>query len=337
MEDFRESIKETLEFFLEEEKRLISLLASLPRGTIRKKKINGHVYYYLKYRKGEEIVEEYLGSTIPEDLVKKLRMRKEVEKELAEIRKNIVYLKGKIYKNVSLIKPLEEFLKILTKENLWDEGIEIIGAWCFYIYERFLPIRSYPVKTQDIDILIPYPYKGKMFDIANHLKHLGFREHINPDYSTYFTGYGLKIEFIAPEKGRGHDKSPYIKQLGVSPQMLRYMNILFEESMVISIARGVKVRIPSPSAFVVHKLLVASRRKTIGKKEKDLKQAIFTAEYVLKKQEERDKFIGLLRKVPKIWLKTIRKNLVEAKSIIPQETEIADALVEIMDSLPHKT
>ena len=336
MEDFRESIKETLDFYLKEEKRLVSLLATLPRGSIRKKKINGNEYYYLKYRKGKEIIEEYLGKTIPEGLIEGLRKRKQIEKELKKIRETIEFLKYKKEKSIALIKPLEDFFKMMTSKNLWDEGIEIIGAWCFAIYQKYLPIRQYPLKTQDIDILIPYPYKGKMFDIANYLKQLGFIEHINPDYSTYFTGYGFKIEFLAPEKGKGHARSPFVKNLGVSPQMLRYMSVLFQESIVFSIARGIKIRVPAPSAFMLHKLLVASKRKTEGKMEKDLRQAVYTGEYVIKIEKERERLLKLLSEIPGKWRKTIQKNLEIAKDLLPQEETIIKALIDIIKPLPHK-
>ena len=33
------------------------------KKTLTKKRINGHDYYYLSYRKGEKVVSQYLGSS----------------------------------------------------------------------------------------------------------------------------------------------------------------------------------------------------------------------------------------------------------------------------------
>ena len=333
MEDFRDTLKETLHFYLEEEKRLTSLLAALPKGTIRKKKINGSEYYYLKYRKGDKVIEEYLGKEIPDTLLNELKKRKKLEKELKKVRDIIKELTRKKENSITLIPPLENFLKIMTEENMWDEGIEIIGAWCFVLYQKYLPVRKYPLRTQDVDILIPYPYGGKAFDISKYLKELGFTEHINPDYSVYYTGHGIKIEFLAPEKGKGKQKAPYIKKLRITPQTPRFMTILFEESIVLSIGKGIKVRVPSPASFFLHKLLISSKRKKQGKKEKDLREAIYTGEYILKDPVERAKLENMIKKIPDKWKKRIMNALKESLELMPQEDVLIHSLMEI---LPHK-
>ena len=335
MQDFKSTIEETLEFYREEEKRLAALIASLPKGIIKKKKVNGKEYFYLKYRKGNKVIYEYLGKEFPSKLAKQIERRKRLERELKEIKDAIKFLTHKRIKEVELIEPLENFFKIMTEEKLWEEGIEVIGAWCFGLYQKFLPIRKFPLRTQDLDILIPYPYHGKAFDISNYLKQLGFEEHINPDQSVFYTGYGLKIEFLAPRRGRGVDKSPYIRKLGISPQTLRFTSILFDEGILLSISKGIKVRVPSPTTFLVHKLLVSEKRKDKGKKEKDIRQAIYTAEYVLK--FERDKLVTLLSKIPSRWRKRIKRVLEGAIDLLPQEESIIFSLLTLLGDLPPKS
>ena len=337
MEDFKETIKETLEFYKEEEKRLAAILASLPKGKIKKKVINGKEYFYLRYRKGDKVIDEYLGREYPVEVAKQIEKRGKIEKELRKVRETIGFLEKKREKGIELIEPLEKFFEVITRENLWEEGIEIIGAWCFNFYQKFLPLRRYPLKTQDLDILIPFPYRGKAFDISNYLKQLGFEERINPDGSVYYLGYGLKIEFLAPQRGRGVDRAPYVKKLGISPQVLRFMGILFNESVLLSIGKGIKVRVPSPSAFLVHKLLVSSKRKREGKMEKDLRQAIYTAEYVLKEPAEMERLLSLLKDIPSSWRKRLLKALDSALDILPQEESVIYSLKEVIEKLPHES
>ena len=336
MEDVKQTFEETLKFYREEEKRLVGLLAALPKGKIRKKRINGEEYYYLRYRRGDKVTDEYIGKEIPSELLEKLQKRKAIEKKLKEVREAIKFLthSQREIGGIELTEPLKEFLRIMTKEKMWNEGIEIVGAWCFALYQKFLPIRKYPLKT--VDILIPYPYKGKAFNLSDYLKQLGFEEHINPDHSVYYTGFGIKIEFLAPQLGKGRGESPFIRKLGISPQMLRFMNLLFMESFELSISKGIKVRVPAPAAFMLHKILIADRRKESGKMEKDLRQAIYTAEFILKTPSEYQKLINLVSEIPRSWKKRIQKTLNQAKKILPQEESIINSLLDEFDNLPHK-
>ncbi len=59
-----------------------------------------------------------------------------------------------------MIDLVRRILAIFERHGLWDEGVELIGSWCFYLYQRHLGVKPYPFKTQDIDVLLPYPYRG---------------------------------------------------------------------------------------------------------------------------------------------------------------------------------
>lgn len=330
MADLRNVISENLEFYLQREKEVISLLASLPKGRIKRKKINSEEYFYLQYRKGGKVFDEYIGKKIPEKLLNDLNKRKALEKELKKIREGIKILRGKSESVYEFLGPPQKLFLTFTKEGLWDEQIEIIGAWCFILYQKYLPIRKYPLKTEDLNILIPFPYKGKEFDISRLLKDLGFSINFYRDGTVYFTGFGMKIEFLSPEMGRGISKPVFIEKLQITPQMLRYLNVLLLESLVISIGRGVKVRIPAPSAFFIHKLLICRKRKDIGKMEKDLKQAIYVGEYILNNEEEKKRLTELLLKIPKSWVKNVKKILTESLEILPEYDTVVKNLVKIV-------
>ncbi|MCG3203605.1 MAG: hypothetical protein KCHDKBKB_00276 [Elusimicrobia bacterium] len=69
-----------------------------------------------------------------------------------------------------------EILAAFDKVGLWDDGIELIGSWSFVIYQRQCGLPPYPLKTQDIDFLLPRPYpQRKQVDLAEALAPLGFR------------------------------------------------------------------------------------------------------------------------------------------------------------------
>lgn len=216
----------------------------------------------------------------------------------------------------------ENILKIFSKNDLFDEGVELIGSWCFYLYQKKLGVETFPLRTMDIDFLIPNPFKGKDHkDFIDDLKGLGFEIGFRPDGSLYLWSADFKIEFITQEKGSGSDKAIKVKKLGLSAIPLRYMNILFEEPIVIKL-KGVKVLVPDPKNFCLHKLIVASQRRKIDKKLKDLKQAICVFK-VLDKSELRLGFDDL----PKGWRNKVVKVIAKYKKELPLYMDDFDDLV----------
>jgi len=337
MEDLKNVLKENLEYYKEQERIIVGFLSSLPKGRIRKRKINGDSYYYLQFRKGKKIIDKYIGKEFPDKLAGQLKKRNELEKELKEIRKSIKLLTKEKQESVDMIEPVKNIFEKLSKENLWEEGFEIIGSWCFMIYQKYLDFPRYPLKTDDLDILIPLPYKGKFFDLSFYLKSLGFIENFNPNGSTYYSLPNLKIEFLSPQK-KDREYAEYIKPLGVSPQQLKFLEILQKNPVIIKISKSIKIKVPSPSSFFLHKLLIAKRRREKGKKEKDLKQAIYTGKYILSNQDEIDKLNILFKTFSKSWKTKIINVLKESEKDFLIESETIRQILKILfQHLPYKT
>lgn len=204
MKDLENTLSETFDFYATQETLIIAKLALLPKGSIKAKVISGEQYYYLRFRKGKKVVDEYIGKNVPNELRDKIKERKKLEAELKQVKKGLILLNRKLNPISDFTEPVRKIFKAFTKEGLWESGIEVIGSWCFLIYQRYLPLEKYPLRTQDVDILIPLPYKGKPFNISSLLKQLGFEENFNPDGSMFFTGSGLKIEFRSPKRGKGY-------------------------------------------------------------------------------------------------------------------------------------
>lgn len=330
MEDLKNTLKESLEFYLEQEKTIISRLALLQKGNIKRKNIKGETYYYLQYRKGLRVIDEYIGKEIPDRLLEQKKQKKQLELHLKKTREAIRLLHEKPSKESDLTSPIRDILAKLTEERLWDAGVEIIGSWCFLFYQKYLAVEKYPLKTQDLDILIPLPYKGKPFDFALFLRGLGFEERFNLDGSIFYSGNLLKVEFLAPQKGKGLKHTEYVKQISVSPQLLRFLEILSEEPITISIARGIKVKVPAPACFMLHKLLLSTRTTRKDKMEKDLRQVIIAGKFVLTNKNELAKLKKQWGKFPKTWKKLIKNALNKSLDLFPLEAESIKAVVAIL-------
>lgn len=63
-------------------KDLTKQIKKLPKGSIIKKHIKGHIYYYLVYRENKKIKFDYLGNKIPKILYEQIKFRKKLTKNL---------------------------------------------------------------------------------------------------------------------------------------------------------------------------------------------------------------------------------------------------------------
>lgn len=206
-----------------------------------------------------------------------------------------------------MIDIVEKILKVFNDNHLWDEGVELIGSWCFILYQKHFEVKPFPFRTLDIDFLIPFPYKGKeKIDLVGLLEPLGFKVSFNSNGSIYLWNPEIKIEFITIEKGRGSEKAKEIKQLSIKAIPLRFVDILLEDPVEVQ-EKGVKVLIPKPGAFALHKLLISGRRKKRDKKAKDLQQALHVLEAIDIKE-----VIKIYKTFPVSWQKLILDALEKA-------------------------
>lgn len=211
-----------------------------------------------------------------------------------------------------MVEIISKIFKVFADNNLFDEGVELIGSWCFRLYQEHLGAKSFPLRTQDIDFLIPSPFRGsEHLDFIKQLEELGFQSDFKRDGSLFLWNSELKIEFITTEKGSGTDEIIKIKKLGISAIPLRHVGFLLNNPITIT-DNGVKVLVPSPERFCLHKLIISARRKKIEKIIKDLQQAICTFTITNKKEIQK-----LFCSLPKKWQETILKMIAKAQTELP--------------------
>ena len=96
MQDLEEIINEVRKqkaYYNKEKLRLKNEIEKYPKGSIQKKIIKGHTYYYLLYRERGKITHDYLGKKVSSDLLKQITKRQELEKELKPVRDNLSILR----------------------------------------------------------------------------------------------------------------------------------------------------------------------------------------------------------------------------------------------------
>jgi len=197
--------------------------------------------------------------------------------------------------------------------------IVLIGSWCLYLYrDIFKNADTMPaVRTVDLDFLVPNPPKIKhKVDISKILEELDFVEEFSHlSGNSKFIHPDLEVEFIIPEKGRGKDGPHIIKEINVRAQGLRYVDLLQDHTIII-LYNNYPVRVPEPSAFVLHKLQLSGRRGKKEKKIKDLETAKGLGEYLANREEQVEKMKEIYRNLPGKWKREILEVAKEQSEII---------------------
>ncbi|MGH7885384.1 MAG: GSU2403 family nucleotidyltransferase fold protein, partial [Thermodesulfobacteriota bacterium] len=119
----------------------------------------------------------------------------------------------------------------------------------------------------------PFNFK-KEINLLREIEDLGFLSNLRGDDGYIsFDHPELIIEFLVLDKGRGSSKPFEINKLNINAQSLRYLNIYDGETIDVYF-EGLIVRVPTPWSFAIHKLLVSTKRKDIGKSQNDINQSI---------------------------------------------------------------
>jgi len=179
------------------------------------------------------------------------------------------------------------FLKTLWIIRDYLSVIVIGGGWVPLIYYHYLLADKSrePIRTKDIDFMVnlKLPVIGSK-TVDQLLVEAGFKPNFKGQeippvicYEGNIDGQEVEIEFLTDQRGAKEDVVIEV-QKGLSAQSLRYISIPLTYVIEVEIddipfvegSSSLKVKIPSPGAYIFHKGLVFVRRKRQQKKAKDL-------------------------------------------------------------------
>jgi hypothetical protein len=179
-----------------------------------------------------------------------------------------------------------EFFEILSILKDYLSDIVIAGGWAPLIYDHYLlsDKSRVPLRTIDIDIVVPeHLKKRKDKTVDAILTEVGFKtcfksRHTPPviSYEGTFGEFEVEIEFLTHRRGARKGQVAVVQE-GLHAQILRFINVLLENSINVEIDdfklegnKLLRVRVPTPGAFVFQKGLTFVRRAKHVKKAKDL-------------------------------------------------------------------
>jgi hypothetical protein len=131
----------------------------------------------------------------------------------------------------------------------------------------------YVLRTLDVDFAVHIAHtKSKLrADLRQIITNLGFADYLTAEGLQKFTGGGYEVEFIGQRSG-GRDKGFLsVPEWNVTAMPLPFINILTDFSDVAKLS-GFTIRFPIPEAFFLHKLIIAQKRLSDTKRDKDLEQ-----------------------------------------------------------------
>jgi len=219
-----------------------------------------------------------------------------------------------------------EFFETLSILKDYLSDIVIAGGWAPLIYYHYLLLDKsrVPLRTKDIDIVVPEHLKkrrNKTIDAI--LTEAGFKtcfksQHTPPVISYEGTKgeFEVEIEFLTHRRG-AREGQVMVVQEGLHAQMLRFINVLLENSINVEIDdikfegnKLLRVRVPSLGAFVFQKGLTFVRRAKQVKKAKDLYYIFDLLSNCDEWHEQIIKDIFSFREsYPANWTKVFKKNL----------------------------
>ena len=244
------------------------------KGNPTRREINGHTYWYDRYRIGNDIRERYLGEDTP-----LLRQRLDRHEELRATQNDRRRERSRLVRILRSERLLGtdgatgSLLAAFAKAGVFRLGGVLVGTNAFRGYEGELGLRlgfDQLAMTNDIDVASFDRLSVALDDtttepVGELLRGFEFEAAPSLDAGKVWRWRQSRsqtlVEFLTPpfrNEERIHDLAP----VGVSAQSLHYLDFILAEPIhAAAVYRdGVLIRIPRPERYAVHKLIVADRR-----------------------------------------------------------------------------
>lgn len=210
---------------------------------------------------------------------------------------------------------LNEVIKAFSDAGFIDDVV-LIGSWClsFYneIFEGFMP----SVRTTDIDFYVPDSKRANASALSDSLQAINY-DHFQDcltNKSRFVSPDGFEIEFLAKLNKAGLS-CVRLGSSGVFAESLSYVDI-FGSNYVELLRNGIKVKVASPSAFVIQKILINDRRGP--KSEKDADAIDYVLSFIGISRKSSEEFYELYDKLPRKWKKAVEEYINRRKVKLPE-------------------
>ncbi len=250
-------------------------------GTISRRRIKGSVHVYSIEKDGAGKAQRYLGPLSDPATIREIENVRRAA-ALAKIRRtSVTALKSARIPAPSLA--IGRVFEVLANAGLFRHGAVLVGTAAFQLYPCIVGayLSASALQTQDADLgLTELALRASKDsgDIGETLMRAdpSYRPKFHTDHRlplAFQSADGFSVELLTTMR-RTNTPIP-IAGLGCAAQPLHFLDYLLEEPVwaVALYNGGVRVRVPDPARYAVHKLIVANERGPgAAKRQKDLRQ-----------------------------------------------------------------
>ncbi|MBU1312519.1 MAG: hypothetical protein KJ947_21515 [Alphaproteobacteria bacterium] len=280
-----------------------------PDGRFQRVVVKGKAYWYFDVPDGSGgKVRRYVGSADDPEIAQRVKTHQQQKDDLLARRRMV----SSLTREGGMIAPdtmSGNLVEALAAGGLFRLRGILIGTVAFQCYAGLLGVRlpAAAVLTGDADIAQDYAISHEVEDSLPPIVDL--LQHVDPSFrpvphrsgsaasSAFQNATGYRVEFLTSNRGSEEyiDQPAKMPALGgASADPLRFLDFLIRDPMrtVLLHKSGVSVTVPDPARYAVHKLIVATRRRTDGmsaiKREKDIRQAeiLFEALYETRRSSD---------------------------------------------------
>lgn len=342
-------IEESLQHYQSQYDQVVARLLHIPRGYLRKSIKKGKTYWYLRrHVRGKGYSDVYIGSAGDKTcvtLITFIRERKQRINELRAIKDSLKTLGEKKVEMKERDYPamFVSLLETFGNAGLWEEGLTLIGSWCYNVYVQTFALDFFPLRTMDFDFGLRIPYGGDKKDIDKLLLDLGFTPKIDMAYNKIdyvLPGVGMVEVFIDREQASKEQFKVLEQNLSIRPATPSYLHLLINNPITVKV-HGVhkSITVPSLPAFFIHRLITAKfgeyRNSALDKYKirKDYKQAALVAKKILSDQILSEELSRITESLSPDLIKKIKESVQTVKEYIKAPDLSQDDVVYIQEAI----
>jgi len=271
-------------------------------------RVKDREYWYFDEPIDGKNTRRYVGPKSDLALTERVARFREIKDSLKTRRKFVSALK----RDAGMSGPIPmagDVIEALADAGLFRLRAVLVGTAAFNCYSGILGVRlpNAMLQTGDVDFAQDFAISAEVKDslppIIELLKTVDPTFRAVPHHSdkarvaAFTTAAGFRVEFLTSNRGSDDntDKPSLMPALGgAAATPLRFMDYLLYEPVrtVMLHKAGVSVVVPSPERYAIHKMIIASRRKSEGsgslKKSKDIAQASFLCEALVETRRGSD-------------------------------------------------
>ncbi len=195
------------------------------------------------------------------------------------------------------------------------KDVVLIGSWCLSFYSLLLPSFDPNVRTTDVDFYVPNSRTAHASCLVSALREIDY-DHLQDSMtskSRFVSPEGFEVEFLVKLNREGLS-CVRLGNSGIYAESLSYLDIYSGNCVQLSWF-GHCIKIASPSAFVMQKILIHDKRGSKAEKDADAIKNVLKS--IVLSKEHTDKFLVLFNSLPKKWQRIIREYVLKENCPFP--------------------